>query len=87
VRRRSPWQILLIPFDFQLSTVDCRLPFLYASSVFSKPRQVESETEIYEAAVRALMFRAFFVRERFSLLLCGVVASVIPAEGADYVRA
>jgi hypothetical protein len=69
------------------------LPLYFVASllhpllVFSKPRQVESETELYEAAVRALMFRAFFVRERFSLLLCGVVASVIPAEGAAYVRA
>jgi hypothetical protein len=55
--------------------------------MFGKPRQVETETELYEAAVRALMRRAYFVHETFSLLLCGVVASVIPVEGATNVRA
>jgi regulatory protein len=36
--------------------------------VFSKPRQVESETELYEAAVRALMRRAYSVYEMKQLL-------------------
>lgn len=57
-----------LPFPFRLSTVDCRLPFLYASSMFGKPRQVESETELYEAAVRALMRRAYSVYEMKQLL-------------------
>jgi regulatory protein len=36
--------------------------------VFSKPRQVETETELYEAAVRALMRRAYSVYEMKQLL-------------------
>jgi regulatory protein len=36
--------------------------------VFSKPRQLESETELYEAAVRALMRRAYSVYEMKQLL-------------------
>jgi len=36
--------------------------------VFSKPRQVESETELYDAAVRALMRRAYSVYEMKQLL-------------------
>ena len=36
--------------------------------MFSKPRQVESETELYEAAVRALMRRAYSVYEMKQLL-------------------
>ncbi len=40
----------------------------YASLVFSRPRQVETETELYEAAVRALMRRAYSVYEMKQLL-------------------
>jgi regulatory protein len=36
--------------------------------MFGKPRQVESETELYEAAVRALMRRAYSVFEMKQLL-------------------
>lgn len=36
--------------------------------MFSKPRQVESETELYDAAVRALMRRAYSVYEMKQLL-------------------
>jgi regulatory protein len=36
--------------------------------VFSKPRQVESETELYDDAVRALMRRAYSVYEMKQLL-------------------
>ena len=61
-----PWQIFLRPFRF--STVDCRLSFFYASPMFGKPRQVETETELYEAAVRALMRRPYSVYEMKQLL-------------------
>jgi regulatory protein len=36
--------------------------------MFGKPRQVETETELYEAAVRALMRRAYSVYEMRQLL-------------------
>ncbi len=36
--------------------------------MFGKPRQVENETELYEAAVRALMRRAYSVYEMKQLL-------------------
>jgi regulatory protein len=36
--------------------------------MFGKPRQVETETELYEAAVRALMRRAYSVYEMKQLL-------------------
>ncbi len=36
--------------------------------MFSKPRQVESETELYDAAVRALMRRAYSLYEMKQLL-------------------
>jgi regulatory protein len=36
--------------------------------MFGKPRQVETETELYEAAVRALMRRAFSVYEMKQML-------------------
>jgi regulatory protein len=36
--------------------------------MFGKPRQVESETELYESAVRALMRRAYSVYEMKQLL-------------------
>ena len=36
--------------------------------MFAKPRQVETETELYEAAVRALMRRAYSVYEMKQLL-------------------
>ena len=50
------------------------LPLYFLSSlphlllVFSEPRQVETETELYEAAVRALMRRAYSVYEMKQLL-------------------
>ncbi|MGC1418467.1 MAG: regulatory protein RecX, partial [Candidatus Acidiferrum sp.] len=40
----------------------------YAFRMFGKPRQVETETELYEAAVRALMRRAYSVYEMKQLL-------------------
>ncbi len=49
------------PFNFQLSTVNLLfiftsfLPYFYPSSMFRKPRQLETEEELYEVAVRALM--------------------------------
>jgi regulatory protein len=63
----------LLHFPF---TVDCSLLFVftsllhcfYASSMFGKPREVETETELYEAAVRALMRRAYSVYEMKQLL-------------------
>jgi|SRR5580704_13606583 regulatory protein len=44
------------------------LHYFYSSSMFSKPRQVESETELYDAAVRALMRRAYSVYEMKQML-------------------
>jgi len=50
------------------------LPLYFAASllhpqlVFSKPRQVETETELYDAAVRALMRRAYSVYEMKQML-------------------
>jgi regulatory protein len=44
------------------------LHYFYPLSVFSKPRQLESETELYEAAVRALMRRAYSVYEMKQML-------------------
>src|SRR6266852_6280298 len=57
---------------FRLSTDDCqptRLPLatchflFYASSMFGKRRQLETEAELYDVAVRALMRRAHSVHE------------------------
>jgi regulatory protein len=39
------------------------LSYFYASSMFGKPRQLETEEEMYEVAVRALMRRAHSVHE------------------------
>ena len=56
-------------FNFQLSTVNFLsvftswLPYIYSSSMFGKPRQLETEEEMYEVAVRALMRRAHSVHE------------------------
>jgi regulatory protein len=58
-------------FSLQLSTADCRrlpvftslLPYIYSSSMFGKPRQLETEEELYEVAVRALMRRAHSIHE------------------------
>lgn len=44
------------------------VPLLHPLLVFSKPRQVETETELYESAVRALMRRAYSVYEMKQLL-------------------
>ena len=44
------------------------LPCLYASLVFSKPRLLETESELYNVALRALMRRAHSVREMQKLL-------------------
>jgi regulatory protein len=58
------------PFDFQLSTVNLLFvftssrPYFYACSMFGRrPRQLETETELYDVAVRALMRRAHSVHE------------------------
>jgi regulatory protein len=45
----------------------CRILF-YPWVMFRKPRQVSTETELYEAAVRALMRRAYSVHEMKQLL-------------------
>jgi regulatory protein len=59
-------------FFFRLSTVDCQLPLMplatrrflfYASSMFGKPRQLETESELYDAALCALLRRAHSVHE------------------------
>jgi regulatory protein len=39
------------------------LPYIYPSSMFGKPRQLETEEELYDVAVRALMRRAHSVHE------------------------
>jgi regulatory protein len=39
------------------------LPYFYPFSVFSRPRQLETEAELYEVALRALMRRAHSVHE------------------------
>jgi regulatory protein len=39
------------------------LPYFYASLVFGKPRQLEDESELYEAAIKILMRRAHSVHE------------------------
>jgi regulatory protein len=44
------------------------LPCLYPSLVFSKPRPLETESELYAVALRALMRRAHSVREMQKLL-------------------
>ena len=38
-------------------------PLFYASPVFGKPRQLESESDLYEAAIKILMRRAHSVHE------------------------
>lgn len=38
-------------------------PFFYASSMFGKPRKVDTEQELYDIALRALMRRAYSVAE------------------------
>jgi regulatory protein len=42
--------------------------FFYASFVFSKPRQLETESDLYDAALRALMRRAHSVHEMKKVL-------------------
>ncbi|HMI50050.1 MAG TPA: regulatory protein RecX [Candidatus Saccharimonadales bacterium] len=39
------------------------MQFFYASSMFGKPRKVDSEQELYDIALRALMRRAYSVAE------------------------
>src|SRR5260370_36311320 len=39
------------------------LPYFYASPMFSKPRQLDIEAELYDVAVRALMRSAHTVHE------------------------
>ena len=48
------------PFCSPLAT---RRFLFYASSMFGKPRQLETETELYDAALRALLRRAHSVHE------------------------
>lgn len=40
-----------------------RLYFFYASSMFGNPRQIETEAELYDSAIRILMRRAHSVSE------------------------
>lgn len=47
---------------------DCYTPCTYACHMFGKRRQVETESELYEAAVRALMRRAYSVYEMKQML-------------------
>jgi regulatory protein len=44
------------------------LRFFYSSLVFSKPRQLETESDLYDAALRALMRRAHSVHEMKKVL-------------------
>jgi regulatory protein len=55
----------LSTLNFQLSTspLATRRFLFYASTMFGKARQVETEAELYEVAVRALMRRAHSVHE------------------------
>ena len=62
----SPHLSLPLALDFQLSTVNFLSSML--PPCLAKPRQVETETELYEAAVRALMRRAYSVYEMKQLL-------------------
>src|SRR6267143_5379471 len=39
------------------------LPYFYASCMFGRPRQLDTESELYDVAVRALMRRAHSVHE------------------------
>src|SRR6266849_93065 len=48
------------PFSSPLAT---RHFLFYASCMFRKPRQLETETELYDAALRALLRRAHSVHE------------------------
>jgi regulatory protein len=50
------------------TTVANPFDFLYSSLVFGKPRQLETESELYEAAQRALMRRPHSVSEMKKLL-------------------
>src|SRR5258708_10202211 len=51
-------------FNFQLSTFNLSffftslLPYFYPPLVFSKPRKLDTEAELYDVAVRALLRRA-----------------------------
>ncbi len=58
-----PFNFRLLTFDLLLSPLATRYFFLYASTMFGKPRQLETEEELYEVAVRALMRRAHSVHE------------------------
>src|SRR6266850_4555005 len=59
----------LVAFDFQRSTVNPVPPLatwhflFYASPMFGKARKLETEAELYDVAVRALMRRAHSVHE------------------------
>jgi len=61
--------VILCFFFLELLNLFLSLPLyfvtslLHSSLVFSKPRQVETEEEMYEVAVRALMRRAHSVHE------------------------
>jgi regulatory protein len=60
---------LPFPFNFQPSTVNLFFvftslpPYFYAFPMFSRPRQLETEEELYQLAVRALMRRGHSVHE------------------------
>jgi len=49
--------------SFCLSPLATRHFFLYPSTMFSRPRQLDTEAELYDVAVRALMRRAHSVHE------------------------
>src|SRR5580704_164237 len=55
-------------FPHSVTRLATRRVLFYAWAMFSKPRQVETETQLYEAAVRALMRRAYSVYEMKQLL-------------------
>jgi regulatory protein len=48
---------------FSASIFTSLLHYFYPSSMFSRPRQLETESELYDVAVRALMRRAHSVHE------------------------
>jgi regulatory protein len=57
-----------IAADPEILLFDCCPACTYACLMFRKPRRVETESELYEAAVRALMRRAYSAYEMKQIL-------------------
>jgi regulatory protein len=60
---------LIKSFFFLFSPLATRHFFLYAFLVFPKPRQIETESALYEAAIKILMRRAHSVHEMKKALI------------------